>query len=822
MRLSYKTRENLSPQGKPRVYYTGHTDDFSLYFEQIAEEILELHNCVIYYDAERLEDTEGKSKQEDVRAAKLTEEEKYELGQMQLFVIPVTGRFLFEPNRARKVEFPFAIMNHIPILPLIQGSGLEAQFNQICGNLQMLDAGCQDPTALPYEEKLKHFLNSVLVGDELAEKIRGAFDAYVFLSYRKKDRIYAQELMRLIHKNKFCRDIAIWYDEFLTLGENFNTEIENALEKSELFVLAVTPHILEPGNYVMTTEYPAARESGKPVFPVELKETDKKQLKKYYQNLPSCADMGDEDLLQKNLYQAVRQIAVREKDSSPEHNFFIGLAYLKGIDVEVDHDRALQLITGAAEDGLLEAAGKLVDIYRNGEGTGRDYPLALRWQERLTDQIELQYTKTREKGDGEKWAYALCDLGDYRKESAELSAAKEAYQKMQEICVELSEQSDDKAFQRALALSYVKLGDIETGEGNWNLAEDYYTEAYRLRKALYDENSSIQAEQEMADVCNRLGTICKQQNNMMSARLFYLNALQACLRLCDISSSPRTKRELSRSYNNLGRIYEQEGNLDGAKDLYLRQLSLDKQRCAEAKHNLSVEWDYAGSLNGMGNICRREGSLAEAKGYYLQSLELTERICRELQTAEARKGFMRSCRNFGGILAKEGLLDEAENYYGRSYEESRLLLEEAQTFETKKEFLTSCLDMCDICRRKGELLKAKKYCLVHLELFDCFGKKTAAPQEKKLLALAYSKAGNICKRMGEPEEAMEHYQSCIRLCEEIYAETKTEQAERDLKASYANAESVSGKQKEKAAENEGRQNKLFHGMAERLRHVIKK
>lgn len=260
MRLSYKTRENLSPQGKPRVYYTGHTDDFSLYFEQIAEEILELHNCVIYYDAERLEDTEGKSKQEDVRAAKLTEEEKYELGQMQLFVIPVTGRFLFEPNRARKVEFPFAIMNHIPILPLIQGSGLEAQFNQICGNLQMLDAGCQDPTALPYEEKLKHFLNSVLVGDELAEKIRGAFDAYVFLSYRKKDRIYAQELMRLIHKNKFCRDIAIWYDEFLTPGENFNTEIENALEKSELFVLAVTPHILEPGNYALplhTAAYPA-------------------------------------------------------------------------------------------------------------------------------------------------------------------------------------------------------------------------------------------------------------------------------------------------------------------------------------------------------------------------------------------------------------------------------------------------------------------------------------------------------------------------------------------------------------------------------------
>ena len=70
-----------------------------------------------------------------------------------------------------------------------------------------------------------------LVSDEMAEKVRAAFDAYIFLSYRKKDRKYANELMRLIHKNDFCRDIAIWYDEYLVPGEDFNNAITEALKR---------------------------------------------------------------------------------------------------------------------------------------------------------------------------------------------------------------------------------------------------------------------------------------------------------------------------------------------------------------------------------------------------------------------------------------------------------------------------------------------------------------------------------------------------------------------------------------------------------------
>ncbi|MCD8068546.1 MAG: toll/interleukin-1 receptor domain-containing protein, partial [Lachnospiraceae bacterium] len=173
-----------------------------------------------------------------------------ELSRMQLFVIPITSRFLFKENSAREVYFQFAMDHHIPVLPLMQEGGLEEDFNRICGDLQFLDknAAISDPTAQPYEQKLETFLASVLLGDELAEKVRKAFDAYIFLSYRKKDRKYAQELMRLIHQNDFCRDIAIWYDEFLVPGEDFNHAIQDAMEKSELFTFVVTPNLLEQDN----------------------------------------------------------------------------------------------------------------------------------------------------------------------------------------------------------------------------------------------------------------------------------------------------------------------------------------------------------------------------------------------------------------------------------------------------------------------------------------------------------------------------------------------------------------------------------------------
>lgn len=363
--LRCKVRGN-SPQGKPRVYFCCHEEDFSKYFEKISEEILNKHSCAIWYreDFWDFDDLET------------------DLIQMQLFVIPVTTRFLATENQAFKYEFKIAIKHHIPILPLMQEPGLADLFNLKCGNLHFLDPHQTDATAISYEEKLEKYLESVLIGNKLTEKIRAAFDAYIFLSYRKKDRKYAQELMHLIHKNDFCRDIAIWYDEFLTPGENFSDSIIEAIHKSDLFVLTVTPNLVNEINYIVTTEYPTAKEKQKTIFPVELVRTNKNRLAKKFDGIPMPIDAHNDKLFSEALLENIRKIAIRKNDNSPEHNFFIGLAYLNGIDVEVNRPRGVSLITSAAEDQLPEAMKKLCNMYRDGEGVTLDYKKAAYWAEK--------------------------------------------------------------------------------------------------------------------------------------------------------------------------------------------------------------------------------------------------------------------------------------------------------------------------------------------------------------------------------------------------------------------------------------------------------
>ena len=369
-RVKIKTRNNSEHKDKNRVYFACHPDDFEISFDKITDKILEKQNCAIYYGIT------DKAMKEDESIAVLL--------QMQLIVIPITEKFLREDNGAYNIVFKIAIENHIPVLPIMQEEDIGDLFNEKCGKLHYLKE-TTETTEISYDEKIESFLNSVLVNDEIVEKIRDAFAAYIFLSYRKKDRKYAQELMRLIHKNDFCRDIAIWYDEFLTPGENFNDSIKEAIKKSGLFVLAVTPNLINETNYVMTTEYPMAKREGKLILPTELVPTDRKALAKKYSDIPTPIDINNDIEFSDALLDSVKKIEIKKNVITPEHNFFIGLAYLDGIDMEIDHARALALITSAAEEQLVEAMKKLISMYKRGKGVCVDYIIALNWQYRLVN-----------------------------------------------------------------------------------------------------------------------------------------------------------------------------------------------------------------------------------------------------------------------------------------------------------------------------------------------------------------------------------------------------------------------------------------------------
>ncbi len=383
--MLYKTKYDGKPAGKPRVYFTCHPDDFGKYFNKICDDILDTHSCAIYY-------TENLSEPID--------ELETSIGSCNLFVIAITQKLLESDCRAMAVDLPYALDAGMHVLPIAVETGIDAFYSLYFGEIQYLQANANDGTVIPYREKLKKYLDSVLVSDETAKRVKNAFDAYIFLSYRKKDRAYANELMRLIHKHPDFRDIAIWYDEFLTPGESFVENIEHILSDSKLFTLLVTPNLLEEPdgkpNFVMGREYPAAMALGLPVLPAEMEETDKAVLKEKFESIPDCANPRIDEDFKARLLSSLSKIAVSSNNSEPEHMMLIGLAYFEGIDVEVDRVRGAGLIEAAANANLHEAMEIIYKICLNGE-----YPSS------------GKYRKDREKENKEKAYYWSEKLAGY-------------------------------------------------------------------------------------------------------------------------------------------------------------------------------------------------------------------------------------------------------------------------------------------------------------------------------------------------------------------------------------------------------------------------
>ena len=486
-----ETNNKININKKPRVYFTCHPDDFETCFKKICEDIFKTHDCAIRYTEDMTESIEEENKEVDI-------------GRSNLVVVPVTFKLLTTPNRAMDEDIPYALSNAVRVLPIMMEEGLDPIYSRAdrFGTIQYLNANVGNFTEIPYEKKLKKYLDSVLISDELAARIRAAFDAYIFLSYRKKDRKYANDLMRLIHNIPECQDIAIWFDEFLVPGESFKDNIEKAISDCKLFTLLVTPRIFEKvvdesgeerENYVVSTELPLAQEikkkNGTNIFAVEMEETDKNALSAI--DIIEYTNSNDEEF-RSRLLDSLIGIAIKENDT-PEHNYLIGLAYLEGIDVEVDKERGLKLIEKAGIKGVPEAMEKLFNFYMYGSGDDINYQKATLWAQRLFFHISMKnggpYHPDSLKTMG-KLLESYLAAGRY--DEAE-KIAQNSYEKYIEVFGEQSEEALDMIF--LLAIAFYHKGEYEQavkiGEQAYNGILKNYEEKRVILNSLFLDNLAI-------------------------------------------------------------------------------------------------------------------------------------------------------------------------------------------------------------------------------------------------------------------------------------------------------------------------------------------
>jgi len=482
--LEFKTNGLMNLKGLPKIYFCcGSVQDFKRCFDTISEELFNVRSCSVWYKKD-ISEVCGSG----------------ELELMNMVVIPVTSELLTSSNDVFEKEFELIQKKHIPVLPIIFDSGLDKLYEEKFGNLQYLNRISTDVTEISYSEKLKKYLDSVLVSDETAEKVRNEFDAYIFISYRKKDRDCAHKLMKLIHNNEQCRDFATWYDEFLLPGENFNEQIQEALKKSDLFALVVTPNIVEAPNYIITHEYPAAAKLEKTVIPFEAKATERMLLEQSFSGIPECIpEMSINSLTEKLL----DFIGGKTPDNTPKHIFLIGLAYMAGIDVETDKEKGLRLIKEAADSSEFfpEAIEKLVNIYEVGDGVEVSYKLAMEWQNKLISEYKKRYFKNHSEENCNLLMNALVKAAELEEKANSgpdgyERAVIKAYREIIDFLEPHNEISPSAERTAVIISSYVKMSEYEMKRNSYIHAERYAEAAisYYYKSSEFIDESLIWKE----------------------------------------------------------------------------------------------------------------------------------------------------------------------------------------------------------------------------------------------------------------------------------------------------------------------------------------
>ena len=757
--IQFKTRGDSTNQGKPRVYFCCHPDDFDMYFEPVRNEILDKQNCAVYfYD----------------NASSIPEQEREtDLLSMQLFVIPVTTNLLTKPSIAMDKDFPLALKNKIPVLPLIQERGLEGLFARKFGDMQYLDKTQRDTTAISYEEKLEKHLSDILLGDEMTKKIKNEFDAYIFLSYRKADRKCAQELMRLIHKNKYYRDVAIWYDELLTIGEDYRENIKETLQNSGLFVLVVTPNLLLPGsfggvNYVMKEEYPTAKKTDVNILPVEMEKTNRSELEKLYPDIPLCVDPNNDDMMRRFLISAIWDMGVREIDNSAEHSFLIGLAYLGGIDVEVDRERAVTLIEDAANCGLAEAMEKLVSMYRTGEGVERNYEEAIKWQGKLVGYWKKQYKKTKDKNESvlytnddgtvedvaELYINASLVYANYLSESGYIILSTFHYDMLKKSCEEIYNDSGMHKYKSLIGdIYYSHARELEIA-GRFSESLKWYIKSLEVRQALLTEDSSMKTRLDLCRNYSSVGNIFYMSGNTDKASLYYIERDKILKELVGETNvvEASIRREVAISSSNMGDVLSKVGVLNKAKEFYEASLDIF-EKIAEEIQTIEAKRDLASCYVRLGRITAND-NISDAKDFLEESLRIREELAYETNTILDRRDMSDSYYWLGVILEKQDM-KKALDYYEDSCKISNELLEEA----LRTDWVAVKRDLARAYMRIGALMeKAKKYddkrtyFYKAARLYRDAGFLTHEEQDYVKVAICYFQAAMVIEAVDETED----------------------------------------------------------------------
>lgn len=604
--MNYVTRGQTNPIGKQRIYYAASKKDFA-YLHDVSKHILHNVDVAIYYDDQN--NTENTIEQE--------------ICGMDLVVLVLTKEALDSMCDAVSRVLFIAYKNKIPVLPLALEDGVGGTFSNFCAlnrmeKMHVLYPNKQEIQALSFSQKLKDYLKEHLRGTLLEnverERIYRNFSGSAFLSYRKADRKFAVDLIKLIHQKEECRDCAIWYDEYLTAGESYDEEIKSYIDFCQVFLFLVTNNMLKEDNYAIREEYKRAKELNKNIIIVDMI-AENHTLPDYLMEGNRYIGLQDISTLPLVMGEYIKKKTFFSEEEKYNHDYYLGLAYVYGIGVEKEKEYGIRLIKSAAEWGLPEAMDSMVELYIG----DMDIRKVIYWQECLKDYYGHRFSENPSPDTLKTYIGHLLRLSHYYGE-VDLYSMGECLNEILRLLEENDGWENDAEMLEKAIISYDCYSDIyynirnssnHFSEENLEKERLCYIMEYRYALMYADMVDSFAAKRYIYTPIMRMAEIMSFYGGTLDERIGeYLKALELIQDADNKYPCYESRADLFGCYQSLAKLYR-EKNAELAMPYALNMLEYARQTWLERQELIRC-FKYAEALEFIANLQIECGEITEA------------------------------------------------------------------------------------------------------------------------------------------------------------------------------------------------------------------
>ncbi|MBQ9994119.1 MAG: sel1 repeat family protein [Clostridia bacterium] len=685
MSLYYKTFDGTAPIGRQNIYLCCCGEDVH-HLSDITADIFSCRNartCAVWYDNTPDKDSS-------------TDELMRNLLNMHLIMLVVTDNLLKKYSDAFRHQLRIIREQNIPLLPLILSGCDIGEYRFKFDDYN--DDSCLMTDSEVYLHDLDHRLKILLGGATVAQTIRDRHTpASIYISYPYRSGEHMRRLMTDIHNIDGLRDVSMHYSNLLLRSHYFDTRHARFIDKSDAYLMVVAPSVTGENYDAIKDSFSYAQRIGKPILPIEMVSTRRRRLERHFRRIPQCIQYDAPFELEDELRDALGRVSV---DDSPEHRFYIGMAYLYGIDMEIDRDRAIQLITSAASDEYLPAVRQMVEMHSFGIGVDRDISVAAAWQKRAAKQLVSLYYHTKSNTDMLNMLEALNRLAHYyirialpTKARTLLERAKKHLLDIDAFLTQNPDALDRDKIIHEQALCRNRLGQVYIELGDNDAAKDALLSALDSYEAELRFGSTNFVMRSVASVHERLGKLHSLEDSTHNAELHYRSALSIRDMLASRTDSILHRRELAACYHSLAAVFDDKARRDECLRWELGIL----RKISEDTDSVQSRHDHASLLREMCGISLADKNTEEARKYGAAAVDMLMRLHNDLQSTSVAYELISACETLGEVYLLADLRLSARNYYMRALEiRRRFAKDDPENHKLQDAFAVSCYNTASL------------------------------------------------------------------------------------------------------------------------------